>query len=52
MLSLSDFARLMSEQHYHFLSQSLRDLEHQVEWHQAQQHTMELDVRNFQHQIA
>ena len=52
MLSLSEFARLMHERHYHFLSQSLRDLEHQVEWHRAQQHTMELDVRNFRHQIA
>ena len=52
MLSLSEFVRLMSERHYHFLSQSLHDLEHQVERHRAQQHTMELDVRNFRHQIA
>ena len=31
MLSLSEFACLVSEQHYCFLLQSLNDLEHQIE---------------------
>ena len=52
MLSLSEFACLVSERHYHFLSQSLHNLEHQVERHQAEQHAMELDIMNFQHQIV
>jgi hypothetical protein len=52
MLSLSEFARLVSERHYHFLSQSLRDLEHQVKRHRAEQHTMELNIMNFRHQTA
>ena len=38
MLSLSEFAHLLSEQHYHFLSHSL--------------HKLELDIMNFWHQIA
>ena len=42
----------MSEWHYHFLSQSLHDLEHWVEQHQAEQHAMELNIMNFRHQIA
>ena len=33
MLSLSEFAFLVSEQHYCFLLQSLNDLEHQIEHH-------------------
>ena len=33
MLSLSEFAYLVSEQHYRFLSQSLNNLEHQIEQH-------------------
>ena len=33
MLSFSEFACLVSEQHYRFLSQSLNDLEHQIEQH-------------------
>ena len=33
MLSLSEFACLVSEQHYHFLSQYLNNLEHQIEQH-------------------
>ena len=52
MLSLSEFAHLVSERHYHFLSQSLHDLEHRVEWHQAEQHALGLDIMSFQHQIA
>ena len=32
----SDFARLMSEQHYLFLSQSLNDLQHQIDRHHAE----------------
>ena len=51
-LSLSEFAHLVSEQHYHFLSQFLHDLEHQVERHQAEQQAMVLDIMDFQHQIA
>ena len=51
-LSLSEFAHLVSKRHYHFLSQFLHDLEHRVEQHQAEQHAMELDIMNFQHQIA
>ena len=51
-LSLSEFAHLVSERHYHFLSQSLHNLEHRVERHQAEQHAMELNIMNFQHQIA
>jgi len=38
MLSPSDFARSMSEQQYHFLSQSLNDLERQVERHRTEQY--------------
>ena len=38
MLSLSEFAHLLSEQHYHFLSHSL--------------HKLELDIMDFRHQIA
>ena len=38
MLSLSEFAHLLSEQHYHFLSHSL--------------HKLELNIMDFQHQIA
>jgi hypothetical protein len=41
MLSLSDFARLMSERYRHFLSQSLNDLEYQI------QHLLELHITNF-----
>ena len=33
MLSLSEFAYFVSEQHYRFLLQSLNDLEHQIEQH-------------------
>ena len=33
LLSLSEFACLVSEQHYRFLSQSLNNLEHQIEQH-------------------
>jgi hypothetical protein len=32
----SDFARLMSERHYLFLSQSLNDLQHQIDRHHAE----------------
>ena len=46
-LSLSEFAHLVSKQYYHFLSQSLHNLEHRVEWHQAEQHAMELNIMNF-----
>ena len=33
MLSLSEFACLVSKQHYRFLLQSLNNLEHQIEQH-------------------
>ena len=52
MLSLSKFACLMSEQHYHFLLQSLNDLEHQIEQHRAEQHLMELHIANLQQQTT
>src|ERR1700679_2290840 len=47
MLSLSEFALLMSEQQYHFLSQSLNNLEQQVERHRSEKHAMELNIMNF-----
>lgn len=52
MSSLSEFARLMSEQHYHFLSQSLDNLERQVERHRAEQHFMKLNITNFRQQTT
>ena len=36
MLSLPEIALIMNNQHYHFLSQSLRDLKHHIEQHRAQ----------------
>jgi hypothetical protein len=50
MLSLSEFARLVSERHYHFLSQSLDDLERQVERHRNEQRFMGLHIMNLQRQ--
>ena len=47
MLSLSESTCLMGEQHYHFLSQSLYDLELQAERHHAKQYIMELNLANF-----
>ena len=47
MLSLSEFTHLMGEQHYHFLSQSLYDLERQVKRHRVEQYIMELNLANF-----
>ena len=38
MLSLSEFACLVSEQHYRFLSQSLNNLEHQIEQHRVERY--------------
>ena len=35
MLSLPEITLIMNNQHYHFLSQSLRDLKHHIEWHRA-----------------
>ena len=52
MLSLSEFACLVSEQHYCFLLQSLNDLEHQIEQHQAERHLMELHITNLQQQTT
>ena len=52
MLSLSEFACLVSEQHYRFLLQSLNDLEHQIEQHQAERHLMELHIAKLQQQIT
>ena len=52
MLSLSEFACLVSEQHYHFLLQSLNDLEHQIEQHRAEWHLMELHIANLQQQTT
>ena len=37
LISPSELAHFMSEQHYLFLSQSLNDLEHQVKRHRAEQ---------------
>ena len=48
MLSLSEFTCLVSKQHYCFLSQSLNDLEHQIEQHRVEQHLMELHIANLQ----
>ena len=48
MLSLSEFACLVSEQHYRFLSQSLNNIEHQIEQHQVERHLMELHITNLQ----
>ena len=52
ILSLSEFACLVSEQHYRFLSQSLNDLEHQIEQHRVEQHLMELHIANLQQQTT
>ena len=52
MLSLSEFACLVSEQHYRFLLQSLNDLEHQIEQHQVERHLMELHIANLQQQTT
>ena len=52
MLSLSEFACLVSKQHYHFLLQSLNNLEHQIEQHQAEQCLMELRITNLQWQTT
>ena len=46
MLSLSEFTRLMNEQRYRFLSQSLNNLEQQVERHRSEKHAMELTITN------
>ena len=46
ILSLSEFACLVSEQHYRFLLQSLNDLEHLIEQHRAEQQLMELHIAN------
>lgn len=45
MLSSSEFARLMSERYHHFLSQSLNDLEYQI------QHLMELNITDFHRSV-
>ena len=52
MLSLSEFACLVSEQHYRFLSQSLNNLEHQIEQHRVERHLMELCIANLQQQTT
>ena len=52
MLSLSEFACLVSEQHYRFLSQSLNNLEHQIEQHRVERHLMELHITNLQQQTT
>ena len=52
MLSLSEFACLVSKQHYRFLLQSLNDLEHQIEQHRAERHLMELHIANLQQQTT
>ena len=52
MLSLSEFACLVSKQHYRFLLQSLNDLEHQIEQHRAERHLMELHITNLQQQTT
>ena len=52
MLSLSEFACLVSKQHYRFLLQSLNNLEHQIEQHRVEQHLMELCIANLQQQTT
>ena len=52
MLSLSEFACLVSEQHYRFLLQSLNNLQHQIEQHRAEQHLMGLHIANLQQQTT
>ena len=52
MLSLSEFACFVSEQHYHFLLQSLNNLEHQIEQHRAERRLMELRIANLQQQTT
>ena len=52
MLSLSEFACLVSEQHFRFLSQSLNNLEHQIEQHQLERHLIELHIANLQQQTT
>ena len=52
MLFLSEFACLVRKQHYHFLLQSLNDLEHQIEQHRAERHLMELHIANLQQQTT
>ena len=50
--SLFEFACLVSEQHYRFLSQSLNDLEHQIEKHRVERYLMELCIANLQQQTT
>ena len=52
MLSLSEFACLVSEQHYRFLLQSLNNLEHWIEQHRVERHLMELHITNLQQQTT
>ena len=52
MLSLSEFVCLVSEQHYCFLSQSLNNIEHQIEQHRVERHLMELHIANLQQQTT
>ena len=52
MLSLSEFACLVSEQHYRFLSQSLNNLEHQIEQYRVERYLMELHIANLQQQTT
>ena len=52
ILSLSEFACRVSKQHYRFLSQSLNNLEHQIEQHRVEQHLMELHIANLQQQTT
>ena len=47
MLSLSEFACLVSEQHYCFLLQSLNNLEHQIEQHRAERHLTDFTLQTF-----
>ena len=49
MLSLSE---LVSEQHYRFLSQSLNNLEHQIEQYRVERYLMELHIANLQQQTT
>ena len=52
MLSLSEFACLVSEQHYRFLLQTLNNLEHQIEQYRAERRLMELHITNLQQQTT
>ena len=52
LLSCSLSLNLLALWHYHFLSQSLQNLEHQIEQHRVEQYLMELRITNLQQQTT